>query len=89
MTGWGEYALALAVFIASHFLPCLGGRRGVALDPAQPGFAVNSRHPLFLALVFWAGAHLFPNGDLAMALFFGSFTLMALLAIPAFDASAR
>ncbi|MBS8226446.1 NnrU family protein [Vannielia litorea] len=166
MTGWAEYALALVVFIASHFLPrlgglrerliaalgrrayfslygllstallvwlvsaavrapyvelwpqlpwarwvpniamplavclvtcgiglrqpyTLGGRRGVALDPAQPGFAAISRHPLFLALALWAGAHLFPNGDLAMVLLFGSFTLMALLAIPAFDARAR
>ncbi|SIO30254.1 NnrU family protein [Vannielia litorea] len=166
MTGWAEYALALALFVASHFLPrlgglrerliaalgrrgyfglygllstlllvwlvsaairapyvelwaqapwarwvpnlampvalvlvacglgirqpfTLGGRKGAAFDPSDPGLAAISRHPLFLALALWAGAHLFPNGDLAMVLIFGSFSLMALAAIPAFDARAR
>ncbi|MEY8837920.1 NnrU family protein, partial [Cribrihabitans sp. XS_ASV171] len=55
----------------------------------QPGFAAISRHPLFLALALWAGAHLFPNGDLAHVILFGSFTLMAVAAVPAFDARAR
>lgn len=165
MSGWGEYALALACFVASHFLPRLGGLRerligavgrrvyfGVygllslallawvvvaagrapyvelwpqapwtrwvpylampvavvlvtcgagmvqpftlggrraALDPSSPGFAAVSRHPLFVALALWAGAHLFPNGDLAHVILFGSFLAMALAAIPAFDAKAR
>ena len=166
MTGWGEYALALALFVGSHFVPrlgglrermigrlgrrayfglygvlstallvwlvsaairapyvelwpqmpwtrwvpniampvalvlvscgiglrqpfTLGGRRGVAFDPDDPGFAAISRHPLFLALALWAGGHLVPNGDLAMVVLFGSFTLMALVAIPAFDGRAR
>ena len=165
MTGWGEYALALAVFMASHLLPRLGGLRerlighfgrrayftaygflslallvwviaaarrapyvelwpqlpwmrwlpnlamplaamlvtcGAGLrnpfplggarrpfDPAAPGFAAVSRHPLFLALALWAGSHLVANGDLAHVILFGSFTVMALAAIPAFDARAR
>lgn len=166
MTGWTEYTLALAIFIASHFLPrigglrdrligavgrrmyfsaygllslallvwvivaagrapflelwpqmqwtrwvpniamplatllvtcgiglpnphTLGGGRGAGFDPARPGFAAISRHPLFLALALWAGAHLVPNGNLAHVILFGSFTLMALAAIPAFDAKAR
>ena len=165
MSGWGEYALALAVFVASHFLPRLGGLRerlidrlgrrsyftaygflslalliwviaaagrapyvelwpqyplmrwlpnlamplaamlvtcGAGLrtpftlggarrpfDPAAPGFAAISRHPLFLALALWAGSHLVANGDLAHVILFGSFTVMALAAIPAFDARAR
>ncbi|MCA0962992.1 NnrU family protein [Salipiger bermudensis] len=166
MTGWTEYTLALALFVASHFLPrlgglrerligavgrrvyfsaygtlsiallvwvisaairaphvelwpqlpwtrwvpnlamplalilvacglglrqpfTLGGRRGAAFDPARPGFAAVSRHPLFLALALWSGAHLAPNGDLAMVILFGSFLVMALAAIFTFDARAR
>ncbi|MGC9370649.1 MAG: NnrU family protein [Paracoccaceae bacterium] len=166
MTGWTEYALALVLFVAGHFLPrigglrerligsvgrrvyfsvygllslalliwviaaairapyvelwpqlpwtrwvpnlamplavilvacgigirqpfTLGGKRGAELDPADAGFAAISRHPLFVALALWAGAHLVPNGDLAQAILFGSFLLMALAAIPAFDARAR
>ena len=166
MTGWAEYTLALALFVASHFLPrlgglrerligavgrrayfsaygalsvvllvwvisgairaphvelwpqlpwtrwvpnlampvalmlvtcgiglrqpfTLGGRRGAAFDPARPGFAAISRHPLFVALALWSGAHLVPNGDLAKVILFGSFLVMALAAIPAFDARAR
>jgi len=67
----------------------LGARRGVRFDPADPGFAAVSRHPLLLALTLWAGAHLVPNGELAMVILFGSFAAMALLAIWAFDARAR
>ncbi len=166
MTGWTEYGLALTLFVASHFLPrvgglrerligmvgrrvyfgvygllstillvwvvsaairspyvdlwpqlpwtrwvpniampiamilvtcgiglrqpfTLGGKRGAEFDPARPGFAAISRHPLFLALALWSGAHLVPNGDLAMVILFGSFLVMALAAIPAFDARAR
>lgn len=166
MTGWTEYTLALAIFVASHFLPrigglrdgligavgrrvyfsaygllslallvwvivaagrapyvelwsqapwtrwipnialplatvlvtcgfglrnpfTLGGKRDTIVDPDLPGFAAVSRHPLFLALALWAGAHLVPNGDLAHVILFGSFSLMALAAIPAFDAKAR
>ncbi|MWD27540.1 NnrU family protein [Aquicoccus sp. SCR17] len=165
MTGWTEYALALVLFMGSHFLPRLGGLREVLIarlgrsvyfsaygllslallvwvivaagrapylelwpqlpwmrwlpnlamplaailvtcgaglpnpftlgggrtrfDPAAPGFAAVSRHPLFLALALWAGTHLVVNGDLAHVILFGSFAGMALAAIPAFDARAR
>ena len=166
MTGWTEYTLALAIFVASHFLPrigglrdrligavgrrvyfsaygflsltllvwvivaagrapyvelwpqapwtrwmpniampiatvlvfcgfglrnpyTLGGKRDAIIDPEKPGFAAVSRHPLFLALALWAGAHLVPNGDLAHVILFGSFTIMALVAMPAFDTKAR
>lgn len=67
----------------------LGGKRKAIFDPANPGFASITRHPLFVALALWAGAHLVPNGDLAHVILFGSFTVMALVAIPAFDARAR
>ncbi|MEB3421925.1 NnrU family protein [Salipiger marinus] len=166
MTGWTEYTLALTIFVASHFLPrigglrdrligavgrrlyfsaygflsltllvwvivaagrapyvelwpqapwtrwmpniampiatvlvfcgfglrnpyTLGGKRDAIIDPEKPGFAAVCRHPLFLALALWAGAHLVPNGDLAHVILFGSFAIMAVAAIPAFDAKAR
>ncbi|MBN7786488.1 hypothetical protein JYP51_16290 [Ponticoccus gilvus] len=94
---WTRWVPNLAMPIAVLLITCgagmaqpftLGGRKG-AFDPANPGFAAVSRHPLFLALAVWAGAHLLPNGDLAHVILFGSFTAMALLAIPAFDAEAR
>lgn len=166
MTGWAEYGLTLACFVASHFLPRVGGlrdrlirriggrsyfaaygilsigllvwvivaagrapyvelwtqlpwmrwvpnlamplsfvlfscglgiaapgtlgaRRGASFDPDAPGFAAVSRHPLFLARALWSGSHLIANGDLAHVILFGSFAVMALVAIPAFDAKAR
>lgn len=77
--------VACGIGAAQHYT--LGGSK--TFDPAQPGFAAVSRHPLFLALALWAGAHLYPNGDLAHVILFGSFAAMALAAIPAFDAKAR
>lgn len=67
----------------------LGGRRRAVFAPSAPGLAALSRHPLFLALALWAGAHLFPNGDLAYVIVFGIFTALPVLAIPVFDARAR
>ncbi|SDY80100.1 NnrU family protein [Citreimonas salinaria] len=94
---WTRWAPVLAMPVAVVLVTCgagirqpftLGGRK-TALDPEAPGFAAVTRHPLFLALALWAGAHLLPNGDLAHVILFGSFTLMAVAAIPAFDARAR
>jgi uncharacterized membrane protein len=93
---WTRWVPNVAMPVALVLVTCgigmaqpytLGGRK--TFDPAQPGFAAMSRHPLFLALALWAGAHLVPNGDLAHVILFGSFTAMALAAIPAFDARAR
>jgi len=67
----------------------LGGWHSRAFDPTVPGFAAISRHPLFLSLLLWAGAHVVPNGDLAHVLLFGIFALIPLAAIPTFDAMAR
>ena len=67
----------------------LGGPRVPVLDPARPGFAALTRHPLLLALALWSLSHLVPNGDLAHVILFGGFALMALAAMPAFDARAR
>jgi uncharacterized membrane protein len=67
----------------------LGGKRQAVFDPADPGFAAISRHPLFLALALWSLAHLVPNGDLAHVILFGLFAALALAAIPIFDARAQ
>ncbi|TNC73272.1 NnrU family protein [Rubellimicrobium roseum] len=85
-------ALPLATALAFCGLPgrtvTLGGPRQPRLDPSRPGFAAVTRHPLLWVLALWSGAHLFPNGDLAHVLLFGGFLLMALAAMPAFDARA-
>lgn len=95
---WTRWAPNIAMPLAVILVTCgiglrqpftLGGKRGATVDPANPGFAAVSRHPLFLALALWSGAHLLPNGDLAQVILFGSFLAMSLAAIPAFDAKAR
>jgi uncharacterized membrane protein len=63
----------------------LGGRRSTRFDPADPGLAALTRHPLLLALAFWSGTHLVANGDLAHALLFGGFLAMSLVAMGAAD----
>ncbi len=85
--------LPVAIALALCGLPArtvtLGGPRNSKLDPQSPGFAAITRHPLLWALALWAGAHLFPNGNLAHVILFGGFAAMGLAAMPAFDARAR
>lgn len=69
--------LALAVARPNPF--SFGGARNDRFDPARPGIVRLTRHPLLLALVLWAAAHVVPNGDLAHVILFGSFALFALL----------
>lgn len=86
-------ALPVAIVLALCGLPArtvtLGGPRVSKLDPARPGFAAMTRHPLLWAIVLWSGSHLFPNGNLAHVLLFGGFAAMGMAAMPAFDARAR
>ena len=82
-------AIALAVLGLPARTTTLGGPRVPKLDPNRPGFASVTRHPLLWALAIWALAHLIPNGDLAHVILFGGFGLLALAAMPAFDARAR
>lgn len=63
----------------------LGGPRSARFDPADPGLAAVTRHPLFLALGLWSGGHLVANGDLAHVILFGGFLAMALIAAGASD----
>lgn len=87
---WQRWVPALAMPFAFVLAVCgigrttpftLGGSRSARFDPADPGLAAVTRHPLFLALALWSGAHLVANGDLAHVLLFGTFLGMALAAI--------
>lgn len=63
--------------------------RGRAFDPARPGIAGLTRHPLLWALLVWALAHLLVNGDLAHGVLFGGFAAMALAGMALQDARHR
>ena len=62
-----------------------GGRRAAVFDPAHPGFAALTRHPLLWALALWSATHLPPNGDLAHIRMFGEFAAVSIAAILMFD----
>jgi uncharacterized membrane protein len=63
--------------------------RPAAYDPARPGSLVVTRHPLLWAFVVWAAAHLIANGDLAAALVFGLFLILAGLGMVMLDRKRR
>lgn len=71
--------LACILFIAGVTTPCagLGGDRLPEGDNPAPGILSITRHPIPWALMLWALAHLFANGDLAGLLLFGSFLAFA------------
>jgi len=62
--------LLIAAAVAAPNPLSFGGARNAAFEPAAPGVAGFCRHPLLLALAFWAGAHIVPNGELATVLLF-------------------
>lgn len=49
-------------------------KRGYA--PARPGILRLTRHPVLWAASLWAGAHIFPNGDVAAAILFAPLLLL-------------
>lgn len=59
--------------------------RSEGFDPEHPGVAGLTRHPLLVALLIWALAHLLVNGDLAHAILFGSFALVAVAGMGMID----
>ncbi|MDP3961161.1 MAG: NnrU family protein [Pseudorhodobacter sp.] len=79
-------AVLLAAVAVGAVNPFSFGGRAKGFDPARPGIAGFARHPLLLALLFWALAHLLVNGDLAHALVFGPFAAFAALGMVAIDA---
>jgi uncharacterized membrane protein len=66
-----------------------GGAHAERFDPARPGAAGLTRHPLLWALALWAIAHLGPNGDLAHVILFGLFAAFALAGMAILDARRR
>lgn len=56
-----------------------GGAHEERFDPARPGLVRFIRHPVLVALIIWALAHMVPNGDLAHVLLFGGFAAFAML----------
>ncbi len=67
----------------------IAGRNGAAFDPARPGIAGITRHPILWAVALWAGAHMVPNGDLAHVILFGLFALFGLAGMAMFDVRKR
>ncbi|MBB5048778.1 putative membrane protein [Rhodopseudomonas rhenobacensis] len=80
------FACLLAAFGVGAANPLsFGGNPNLPFDPDRPGIAGVARHPLLWAIALWSGAHLLPNGDLAHALLFGFFALIALAGMVMID----
>ena len=82
-------AILLAVFGTAAPNPFGVGGQERGFDPARPGIAGVTRHPLMWAFALWAGAHLLANGDLAHAILFGAMLAFALAGIVAAEARTR
>ncbi len=88
MTAWSAlvpllampFILLMAVCGVSTLNPTAVGAPD-SLDQEEPvrGMLRVTRHPFMWAVVLWAAAHLFPNGDLASLILFGSLGALALL----------
>ena len=62
-----------------------GGLGQAPFDPERPGILRLSRHPILLALLLWALAHLLANGSLAHVVLFGLFAGFAGLGMALID----
>jgi len=62
-----------------------GGTDKHPFDPNRPGILVLTRHPVLLAIILWAGAHLLANGDLAHVVLFGLFGLFPFISMLLID----
>lgn len=66
-----------------------GGMGQGPFDPARPGVLAFTRHPLLLAILLWAFAHVLVNGDLAHVILFGLFALFPTLSMGLIDRRKR
>lgn len=87
-------AMPMAILLAAFAIAApnpfsFGGRMAPDFDPARPGIAGITRHPLLWAIALWAGAHLVPNGNLAHVLLFCFFLAMAFAGMAILDWRAR
>ncbi|KUJ76918.1 NnrU family protein [Ruegeria marisrubri] len=62
-----------------------GGLGRAPFDPDRPGILRVSRHPILLALLLWALAHLLANGSLAHVILFGLFAGFAVMGMALID----
>lgn len=74
-------ALLLAVPGLTTPNPTLAGQENVLGrgEDAVRGIVKITRHPFLWGVALWAGGHLLARGDLAAAVFFGAFLVLALL----------
>lgn len=70
------FILLAASLILPNPLSVAVRRRG--FDPERPGMLAVTRHPLMWAVTLWAGAHMFPNGNVAALLLFGLLFVLGL-----------
>ncbi len=66
-----------------------GGWNNDRFDPDNPGLIGWIRHPLLVALLIWAAAHMVPNGNLAHVIVFGLFAGFSILGMAIIDRRAR
>ena len=67
----------------------IAGRDNGRFDPATPGVAGVTRHPLLWAFLLWALGHALANPDLAHLLLFGGLGAFAAAGMGAIDARLR
>lgn len=77
--------LVIAFSIGAPNPLSFGGANPTAFNPDHPGFAGILRHGLLWALALWSGSHIFPNGDLAHVILFGSFLAFSILGMLIID----
>lgn len=62
-----------------------GGMGRRAFDPEKPGILRTTRHPILVALMLWAVAHLLANGSLSHVILFGLFAGFAVFGMALID----
>ena len=79
-------AIAAGLTTPNPFSIGPGGRR---YDPARPGMLRLTRHPVLWGMALWAGAHLLPNGQLALLMLFLPLLALALAGPRLLDSKRR
>ena len=94
---WMRWVPVLAMVPASALIaaglatpnPFSIGPGGRHFDPARPGLLRLTRHPVLWGMALWAGAHLLPNGQLALLLLFVPLLGLAVAGPSLLDAKRR
>jgi uncharacterized membrane protein len=85
-------AVAFFLGVQGLFVPNPTSVRGdhlAANDVAVKGVVRITRHPFLWGVVIWSAFHITANGDLASAIFFGTFLALALFGTLSIDAKRR